>query len=238
MKDEGHSVRGRSLTMNASADCHERALRLVGKFAADRDARFRHRLARFSSLSTGDSLKLMGEPSDATYLVERGAVKWTVCKPQGEMEVSGLYLPGAVICLATLQSATCGDALEALESTSLCYVRSRTLPHAMNREIARLCSAQLRDTFAFHLSVATLRPGQRLAAFLLRMSAQFGRVKFHFSLSNSDTAEFLGCSLPDVTTSLHQFAAQGWILDIGHRFRLLDAGALLRYVEINPIVAT
>ena len=224
---------GRLPSIDGSDHCYRRALRFVGNGTSAPETGASQRLFRLSSLVTKESVNLTNEPADAAFVVMRGATKRIAETPWGESVICGVHFPGALISLATLPCADRSHKLVALEQTYLCRVRSQALPHAMQRELSSISTSQLRALYAFHLSLLGLSPRHRLAMLLLRVSAQVGKLEFQLSLPDSEVAEFLGCSLSDVTEGFQQLIRQGWITQERRRFRVLDTQALLHEVNAN-----
>lgn len=207
---------------------HALGLALLAKVEAGQDTQIKQTFVRFPPLALRSVINLTAEPLDAIYVIERGVVEQVIRHSSREREVYGFHVPGSVLTLSTLLYADWGDALIAVEPASLCRVRTAILPMSIQRQFGCLITTQLRDEYEFRVSLMDLQEDQRLAAFLLRLSAQLDRRTFQLSMPDLDIARYLECSVMDIRLGLRQFVTNGWLRCSDREVALLDTWALLR----------
>ncbi|MFT4941006.1 MAG: CRP/FNR family transcriptional regulator [Paraglaciecola sp.] len=175
----------------------------------------------------GESLYSMGDPFDALYILRVGSAKSYLSSSNGDEQISGFYHPGDLIGLDGFDSMKYAQSLRFLETSSVCRIGlgefNRVMGESvtMRERLLRSMSHSLVDEQQLLLSVSKLNAEQRLAKFLLDLSARFeqrglsGKV-FDLSMTRIDIANFLGMAIETISRLLTKMQQQG-IIDVNRR---------------------
>ncbi|OGI41291.1 MAG: transcriptional regulator [Candidatus Muproteobacteria bacterium RBG_16_62_13] len=154
-------------------------------------------------LERGEYLFRIGDPFRCFYTVRSGTVKSSVLMADGREQVTGFHLPGEIVGLDALASGRHDCAARALEVTSVCEVPYdhfeklwETVPN-LPRQMMRIMSNELAQERVQLVQLGQKTGAERLAAFLLSLSARLHRrglseSEFHLSMSRTDIGTYLG----------------------------------------------
>lgn len=177
----------------------------------------------------GQPLRVTCEPADAIYVVRAGAVKRLTGQRNREAHPIGFHLRGEVIGPLFDAMAELPDVVVALEPTRLYRVRLNHFCLGARQRFLQWRSACLRDEFGFHVGLASCTPPQRLAAFLLRLSARGNSAAFRLPIPYSDIAAYLSLAPTQLRASFLLFVGCGWLqVESDHHLRIRDVRALQR----------
>lgn len=189
--------------------------------------------------SRGAYLYRAGGSMRGVYFIRTGAAKTVIPLPSGGERVTGLHLPGDVVGLEAVGEATHGQHAIALESSSACAidfdaamtsVRSSQLPLA---QFARLVGNQLREQQTLLAVLSGTTVDQRLAAFLLRLSARLAAQgqpprMIDVRLNREELGSYLSSTLETVSRGFSRLRAIGAIEVRDRQVTVLDRSALER----------
>lgn len=140
-----------------------------------------------------------GEPFDSIAAVRAGVIKTFVDDSQGNEQVLGFSLPGEVIGLNAIHGERYPCNAVALDTVSLCRIsfpRLSMLATRMPALQAKLFSLLSAEIGKAAMLAANYRTDERMAAFLLDISARYSRRgfsanRFNLTMTRSEVASYL-----------------------------------------------
>ena len=208
--------------------------------------RFESIIKRRKPLHKNDYLFRAGEPMQQLYAVRSGAVKTYCLDPEGNEQISDFHLPGELIGLDAIGAGCFRGYAVALDTTLVCTIPLQQLeelagmhPHIRQR-LLNILSRQIHYNHQ-HLNHSRASAEQRLAAFLLNLSARYSKCGLsatHFSLpmSRSEIANYLGLTGETISRLLSRYRQLGLIECQGREIQLLNPPALLRIDEFAHVL--
>lgn len=198
-------------------------------------------IARNRPLARGGVLFHEGLPFKSLFAVRSGAIKTCSSTPTGEEQVTGFYLPGEIVGLDSIGNpgGSYGSTAIALETTAVCILPFEALEElaarlpGLQRHLFRLMSSEIRADQQIMQLVGRRTADQRIASFLLTLSARYKRRhlsenRLHLPMSRSDIANHLGLALETVSRIFTRFQTLGVLdvhgreLEITNRARLIE----------------
>jgi CRP/FNR family transcriptional regulator len=185
-----------------------------------------------------------GTPFQSVYVVRSGAIKTSVMLASGLEQVTGFCLPGDIVGLDSIGLLNYSSTATALETTSVCAITfvelsalAAQLP-SLQKHLFRLFGAEIRGD-QHMMQMRAQRPAEeRLAAFLLSLSARFHRNRLsethiRLPMSRGDLANHLGLALETVSSLLTRLE-QGGIIEVeGRELHIRDHARLIAVA--NPL---
>ena len=164
----------------------------------------------------GESLFRAGDPLETLYLIQHGAFKTLHVSRNGHEKVTGFYLPADMLGLDAIYERTHGYDAYAIEDSTVCAAPFESLQHmayampALQKQFARLISADITRDQGLMLLVGAMSAGQRLAAFLLSLSRRYRRlgyspVRFVLPMTREDIGSYLGLTIETVSRTISRF---------------------------------
>ena len=192
---------------------------------------------RSTVLVPGESLFSHGAPFECLYAVRSGSLKSGMTAPDGREQVVAFHLPGELVGLDAFADDGHQCDTKALETTSVCTLPSADLERLgqqvprLNAALRRLLGREIVRDQALMLLLGKGSAPERLAAFLLSLSARYAQrgfsgTRFHLSMSRHDIGNYLGLALETVS---RQFARlqRARVISIERReVEILDPHAL------------
>lgn len=188
-------------------------------------------------LKRGEILYAPGEAFRNIYAVRSGSLKTFVPRGRGRECVTGFHLPGELLGLDAIDGERHRCGARALDTASVCELPLDRLEELgsvemqVQRQMLRVMSRQIRHNLAQHVLLSGTRAEQRLAAFLVDLSARFqhrgfSALEFRMSMPRHDIASYLGLTKETVCRVLARFQNGGYVeLDRRH-FRIRNLPAL------------
>ncbi len=182
--------------------------------------------------SAGTTLVRTGENRQFVYTVTAGALRMVRTLADGRRQITGFVLPGDFVGLT--ETAKHRHDIEAIVDSRVCRVPMTSMrdlrehyPHLERKLLQRACMelAAAQDT---GLLLARLQPSERLANFLLRLSARFsdhGEINDSVPLpmGRGDIADHLGLTMETVSRTFTKLRQQQLIaLPQLHLVQILD----------------
>jgi CRP/FNR family transcriptional regulator len=130
-------------------------------------------------LKKGEFLFRQGDAFDSVYAVRSGALKTFNLSDGGEEQLTGFHLPSELVGLSGMDTETHPVSAQALETTSVCEIPfdhldelALQLPQ-LRRQLMRVMSREIRDDQQMMLLLSKKTADERIATFLVNLSARF-----------------------------------------------------------------
>ena len=221
------------------SSCNLRELCLPGALDAEDLARIDNLVYARRRVKRGEALYQSGAEFNAIYAIRSGSFKASLFDGEGREQVSGFFMAGELLGLEALGSGTYNAAAVALEDSEVCV-----LPYALIEVMAQEVPGLQRRLHAVHsreivrdqgvmMLLGTMRSEQRLATFLLNLSARsvrrgYSSSDFHLRMTREEMGSYLGLKLETVSRLFSQFHDAG-LIAVDHRHvRILDVPGLQR----------
>jgi CRP/FNR family transcriptional regulator len=154
-------------------------------------------------LKKGDILFRQGDTFDSVYAVRSGALKTFSLSDSGAEQLTGFHLPSELVGLSGMDAEAYPVTAQALETTSVCEIPfdrldelSVQLPQ-LRRQLMRVMSREIRDDQQMMLLLSKKTADERIATFLVNLSARFrargfSANQFRLSMSRNEIGNYLG----------------------------------------------
>ena len=201
--------------------------------------------ARFSllrSVPRGAALFQIGDPFEALYAVRSGFFKTRVACADRRDQVTGFQMPGDMLGLDGIGIGShCCDAV-ALEDSQVCVMPYDQLEQLsgqcseLQHQLHKLMGSEIAREQSVMLLLGDTRADERLAAFLLNLSARFEArelppSKLVLRMTRDEIGSYLGLKLETVSRCFSKLHDEG-VLQVKHRhIRIFDADALASLVS-------
>jgi CRP/FNR family transcriptional regulator len=203
-----------------------------------------HLLTKRVHFWRGDALYRFGDRFDALYAIRSGSCKTVLLGRDGQDQVTGYYMAGAIIGMDGIGSNVheCeATALEDMEVWLLPFEQIENLARSSDRfrhNLHSLLSQECSRAHALMLLLGTMRADKRLAVFLLDLSQRyrargFSSSEFVLRMTRAEIGSYLGLQLETVSRQLARFQREGLIQVEGRRVKLLDRVALSRLADCD-----
>lgn len=167
-------------------------------------------------LRRGEHLFRVGDPFQAIYAVRAGSLKTYAMTEDGHEQVIGFHLPGELVGLDAVHGECHPCAAKALETTSVCEIPFDRLEDladhlpALQRQLLRVLSKEILHDHNLLMLLGKKSADERLAAFLVSLSARFKRrgfsaTEFYLSMSRNDIGNYLGLAVETVSRLFTRF---------------------------------
>jgi len=222
--------------------CNLRELCLPGGLDAEDLSRIENVVYARRRVKRGEALYQAGAEFNALYAIHSGSFKTSLFDGEGHEQVSGFFMGGELLGLEGLGAGLYNAAAVALEDSEVCV-----LPYALIEELARevpalqrrLHTVLAREIVRDHgvmMLLGTMRSEQRLATFLLNLSARsvrrgYSSSEFHLRMTREEMGSYLGLKLETVSRLFSQFHDAG-LIEVDHKHvRILDVRGLERMLN-------
>ena len=187
-------------------------------------------------LVKGAALYHLGDAVKSIYGIRSGSLKTQVADAKGQVQITGFLLPGEILGLDGLMDNEHLSSAIALEDSEVCMIRLDELDQlaiqlpSLQVQLRRLMSKEISRSHRV-LMVGSLRPEQRLAAFLLNLSQRlsilgYSPYEFVLRMTREEIGNFLGLTLETVSRLFSRFGREGVIHVRQREIRILDMQAL------------
>ncbi|MCB1741496.1 MAG: helix-turn-helix domain-containing protein [Gammaproteobacteria bacterium] len=190
-------------------------------------------------LTRGSVLLEQGADYQTLFVVRSGSFKASMTSGDGREQITGFHLPGDVLGLDGLSSGLHGCRVQALETASVCHLPVLGWPGVLRdsplfaRAMRRMLSAEIVRMQSLMLLLGTAGATERVAAFLLSLSARHARRglsarRFQLSMSRDEIASYLGLAMETVSRQFTRFQHDG-VLHVERRaIEIRDMPALIQ----------
>ena len=194
-------------------------------------------------LHKGDHLFRAGEPMQQVYALRSGALKTYLLDQDGNQQITGFILPGELVGLDAFGSSSFPSYAEALETSLACTIPLAELEElaghipSLRKQLLVTLSRELHEEQE-HYSHTRESAEQRLAVFLLNLSARYSRrslsaTSFILSMSRGEIGNYLGLTTETVSRLFSRLRQQGLLEIKGRELHLTHPAALNRSGRIE-----
>lgn len=198
-------------------------------------------IKRHHPLQKGEHLFRAEDPMRYLYAVRSGAMKTYYLTPEGNEQIADFHLAGEIVALDAIGKDLYRNNCVALDTTVICSISLRHLEDLisqvprMRHRVLNVLSRKIHQEHQHHNNYRQ-RAEQRLAAFMLNLSARYNKVgfsanQFNLPMSRSDIANYLGLSNETVSRLLSAYKQQGLIKCDGRDLQLLNMSRLHTILE-------
>ncbi|MGH8352514.1 MAG: fumarate/nitrate reduction transcriptional regulator Fnr [Pseudomonas sp.] len=226
-------------SLKTRVNCHDCALSTHCLPVSLLEAEIEHLdsiIKRNRPLRKGEYLFRAGEAMQLIFAVRTGTLKTYFLDEEGVEQITGFHLPGELIGLDALDEEVYPSYAFALETALVCSIPFHQLEElagsipSLRTQLLRTLSREIHaDQELQQLTKKSAE--ERLAAFLLNLSARFARRglsahSFILPMSRSDIGNYLGLTTETVSRLFTRYRQNGLIECIGREVRLKDMEGL------------
>jgi CRP/FNR family transcriptional regulator len=218
-------------------NCSLRELCLPAGLAATEIDDLHAILGKRVKVHRGETLYRTGAPFTALYAVRIGSLKTTVLSDDGREQVAGYHMPGDLVGLEGLGTHRHGSEATALEDSECCVIpfehleaMERQMP-ALQHSLHRILGREIADDHNTMLMLGSMHAEERLAAFLLNLSARYkargySSTEFVLRMTREEIGSYLGLKLETVSRLFSRFHDEGLVQVQGRRIKIIDMPTL------------
>lgn len=188
-------------------------------------------------LKRGEHLYRAGDAFESVYAVRSGAIKTYAVSEDGEEQVTGFYLPGEIIGMDGISTASHVSSAKALETASVCEIPFARLEELSGRipslqhHFFSLMSREIQADRELHMLLGKKAAEERIASLLLSIGARQRRRglsadRLRLPMSRYDIANYLGLAVETVSRILTRFQQQGMLEVEGRDITIVDRDTL------------
>lgn len=192
-----------------------------------------HIVKRGRPLKKGEFLFRQGDTFDAVFAVRAGALKTFTLSDGGEEQITGFHLPSELVGLSGVDTDLYPVSAQALETTSICEIPFERLDELsvqlpqLRRQLMRVMSREIRDDQQMMLLLSKKTADERIATFLVNLSARFrargfSANQFRLAMSRNEVGNYLGLAVETVSRVFTRFQQNGLINADGKEVQILD----------------
>ncbi|MBB1061462.1 helix-turn-helix domain-containing protein [Lysobacter spongiae] len=215
------------------AACSARSPALGDPVPADLEAHLAALPLQRRRLQRKQVLFRTGQPCHSLFLVHAGLFKTCVLSEDGREKITGFHLRGDLLGVDSFDMpvhACDAFALDTCEAWELPFAELRRTPGLL-RHVTAMLAGTIRNDWRWMLALGTLSAEQRVAAFLLDLSARHAALGFSdrqlmLRMTRAELGNFLALQLETVTRALSRLASTGLIDVDGRAIRIADPAAL------------
>ena len=185
----------------------------------------------------GEALYKNGDAFSNIYVVRVGSFKTVVNHPDGREQVTRFDITGESLGLDGVYANQHSCDAIALEDSTVCIISFERLEalcsqiKLMQRHVHRLMSGEIVRTAGQMMLLGNMRADERVAAFLLNISARmksrgYSATEFNLRMSRAELASYLGMKLETVSRMFSRFQKDKLINTHGRAVRILDMDGL------------
>jgi len=171
-------------------------------------------------LHRGDHLFRSGDAFQSLYVVKTGTIKTYAASEDGAEQVLGFHLPGEIIGLDAIDEDRHRCSAKVLETSAVCELPFNQLGEltatiaSLQHQMFRILSREISQDTEMLLLLGKKSADERLAAFLLSLSARFERrgfspKDFYLSMSRHEIGNYLGLAVETVSRLFTRFQDDG-----------------------------
>ncbi|MGH8436399.1 MAG: fumarate/nitrate reduction transcriptional regulator Fnr [Pseudomonas sp.] len=183
-------------------------------------------------LNKGDYLFRQGDTFDAVFALRSGALRTFSVSDAGDEQITGFHLPSELVGMSGMDDETYPVSAQALETTSVCEIPFEKLDELsvqlpqLRRQLMRIMSREIRDDQQMMLLLSKKTADERIATFLLNLSARFrargfSANQFRLSMSRNEIGNYLGLAVETVSRVFTRFQQNGLIAAEGKEIQIL-----------------
>ncbi len=221
------------------SNCAMRAICMGGNLNDAERNRLDTVIHNWRMIRRGEALYRAGDAFQSIYALRSGSFKTVVAHQNGCEQVSGFFLTGETLGLDGICSERHACDAIALEDSAVCVIPFHLLEalcremRSLQQHVHRMLSSEIVRESGVMLLLASLNADQRVAAFLLNISARqkargYSHRELTLRMTREEIGSYLGMKLETVSRTLSRFQRDGLICVKGKRVILQDLDALDR----------
>ena len=184
-------------------------------------------------LKKGEFLFRQGDAFNSVFAVRSGALKTFSLSDGGDEQITGFHLPSELVGLSGMDSEIYPVSAVALETTSVCEIPFERLDDLamklpqLRRQLMRIMSREIRDDQQMMLLLSKKTADERIATFLVNLSARFrargfSANQFRLSMSRNEIGNYLGLAVETVSRVFTRFQQNQLLEAEGKEVHILD----------------
>ena len=184
-------------------------------------------------LKKGELLFRQGDAFGSVFAVRSGALKTFTVTDTGEEQITGFHLPSELVGLSGMDTEIYPVSAQALETTSVCEIPFERLDELsvqlpqLRRQLMRVMSREIRDDQQMMLLLSKKTADERIATFLVNLSARFrargfSANQFRLAMSRNEIGNYLGLAVETVSRVFTRFQQANLIAAEGKEVHILD----------------
>lgn len=192
-----------------------------------------HIVKRGRPLKKGEFLFRQGDAFGSVFAVRSGALKTFTLSDGGEEQITGFHLPSELVGLSGMDTEQYPVSAQALETTSVCEIPFERLDELavqlpqLRRQLMRVMSREIRDDQQMMLLLSKKTADERIATFLVNLSARFrargfSANQFRLAMSRNEVGNYLGLAVETVSRVFTRFQQNGLLNAEGKEVQILD----------------
>ncbi|MDH3561086.1 MAG: fumarate/nitrate reduction transcriptional regulator Fnr [Gammaproteobacteria bacterium] len=193
-------------------------------------------------LQPGQHLFRSGDAGQSLYAVRSGSLKTYCTTKNGDEQVLGFTLPGEIVGLDGMSNGQYASNSVALETSSVCQLPFNQLDElcseipSLHRQMMRVVGKEVSADHAMLLLLGKRSADERLAAFLLSLSARYkarglSATEFNLPMSRQDIGNYLGLAIETVSRLFAHFQDQKLLRVNRRQVTLIDIARLEEMFE-------
>ncbi|WP_339460537.1 fumarate/nitrate reduction transcriptional regulator Fnr [Pseudomonas sp. EA_105y_Pfl2_R69] len=184
-------------------------------------------------LKKGEFLFRQGDAFNSVFAVRSGALKTFSLSDGGDEQITGFHLPSELVGLSGMDSEIYPVSAMALETTSVCEIPFERLDELavklpqLRRQLMRIMSREIRDDQQMMLLLSKKTADERIATFLVNLSARFrargfSANQFRLAMSRNEIGNYLGLAVETVSRVFTRFQQNKLLEAEGKEVHILD----------------
>ena len=184
-------------------------------------------------LKKGEFLFRQGDGFNSVFAVRSGALKTFSLSDSGDEQITGFHLPSELVGLSGMDSEIYPVSAMALETTSVCEIPFERLDELsvqlpqLRRQLMRIMSREIRDDQQMMLLLSKKTADERIATFLVNLSARFrargfSANQFRLAMSRNEIGNYLGLAVETVSRVFTRFQQNKLLEAEGKEVHILD----------------
>jgi CRP/FNR family transcriptional regulator len=187
----------------------------------------------------GEALYRTGDAFQSIYAVHAGSFKTVVMHRDGREQVTGFHLAGDALGLDGVSTGYHSSDAIAIEDSNVCIIPFHLLESlcrevkGIQQHVHRMMSSEIVRESVLMMLLGTMSAEQRVAAFLLNLSARlkargYSSAEFNLRMTREEIGSYLGMKLETVSRMFSRFQREGVVDARGKQIRILDPEGLER----------
>jgi CRP/FNR family transcriptional regulator len=184
-------------------------------------------------MKKGDFLFRQGDAFNSVFAVRAGALKTFSLSDGGDEQITGFHLPSELVGLSGMDSEIYPVSAMALETTSVCEIPFERLDELavqlpqLRRQLMRIMSREIRDDQQMMLLLSKKTADERIATFLVNLSARFrargfSANQFRLAMSRNEIGNYLGLAVETVSRVFTRFQQNNLLEAEGKEVHIID----------------
>ena len=199
-------------------------------------------------IKCGEPLYHAGENFTSIYIIRTGFFRSTMTLEDGREQITGFSMAGDIIGLDGIHSGKHSCSTAALEDSEVCVISYSRLQQAslhapaLQQYFHRLLGREITRDYRLMLLLGSMCAEERLASFLLNLSARYeargySASAFNLRMTRDEIGSYLGLKVETVSRALSKLQKLGFISIKGRRVGIPSVarlGAFLRGEALPP----